>query len=102
MREICSPEAHVRRCSAKQVLLNISQNLENVPESLFCCPQPAILLKKGIGQRSFPTNFTKCLQKPILQNTSGQLHFLLLSKSLTSIFRIIYLQYRIYSGTSGA
>ena len=54
---ISTPEAVVQRCSAKKVLLEISQNSkENT------CTRVYFLIKLRLWQRCFPVNFVKFLR----------------------------------------
>ena len=66
----------VRRCSVKQVFLNISQNSqENTCASLFFNKVAGLkhttLLKKRLWHWCFLVNFAKFSRTPFLQNTSG-------------------------------
>ena len=71
-------EAVVRRCSAKEVFLEISQNSQenscardSFLIKLSCRPRPPTLFKKNIWHRSFPVNFAKFLRTPFSQHTSN-------------------------------
>ena len=48
--------------------------------SVFCEKCPATLLKKKLWRSCFPANFVKFLRTQFLQNTSGELFWLLLSQ----------------------
>ena len=80
-------ESH-RRCSIrKRVLRNFAKFTgKHLCQSFFFNKvaglRPATLLKKRLWHRYFPVNFAKFLRTPFLQNTSGRLLLLLVSRSL--------------------
>ena len=61
-------EALVQRCSVKKVFLEISQNLQNLRQSLFfdkvASLMPATLLRERLWHRCFPVNYAKFLRAP--------------------------------------
>ena len=64
-----SSEAVARRCSVKEVLLEISQNSQEnscTKVSFLIKLQPSTLLKKRLWDRCFPVNFAKFLRAAFL------------------------------------
>ena len=77
-----------RRCSVKEVFLEISQNSQEkyLCQSLFLNKvaglRPAALLKKSFWHRCFPVNFAKFLRTPFF---TEHLQWLLLNLSSTEL-----------------
>ena len=102
-----------RRCSVKDMFLEISQNSQGntcARDSFLIKLLPATLLKKTLRHSCFPVNFEKFLRTPFLRNTSRrlllevfvikscypQLFYIKSWKFSSSSFSILILLYPIY------